>query len=342
MSIYLNTKKFEEMKFEKESDFEDLIFSNSDIIFGKSRILISAKKKINAGDLGKSIPDGFLFDFTEQSNPKLVLLEVELEKHRFFDHIFPQITKFFAFLREGNKFQSDLTDTLYRIVDSDDSLRSKFAAFIGKKELYKFLKDIVENACDILIIIDGDKKEFTEIMDVYTDTWDKYVQIVKVQSFRSGDDNLIYLTPDIDNLKMEDGFNDKGTDLTEQKEDRPKYSEEFHLDGVSPFVKDLYDRIRSQLKSFKVNPQKYYISFINKANFAYVTLRKKKIRIVVTMPKNEVDKIIKSYSTVTPSEGVQRFYNCNCTEVMIDNGESVEEILELLTKASGWEYDRKR
>lgn len=342
MSIYLKTRKFEEIKFDKESEFEDLIFSNSDVIFGKARVLISAKKKINAGDLGKSIPDGFLFDFSEQTNPKLILLEVELAKHRFFDHIFPQITKFFAFLREGNRFQSDLTDTLYRIVESDELLRSKFAAFIGKKELYKFLKDLVENACDILIIIDGDKREFAEIMDVYTDTWDKYVQIVKVQTFRSGDDTLIYLTPDIDNLKMEDGISNKDADLAEQEEERPKYSEEFHLDGVSPFVKDVYEKIRSHLKSFKVNPQKYYISFINRANFAYVTLRKKKIRIVVTMPKNEVDKTIRSYSTVTPSEGVQRFYNCNCTEVVIDQGEGIQEVLELLTKASEWEYDRKR
>jgi len=343
MSIIIKNKIYTELKFEKESEFEELIFNNSEILLGKNRVLITAKKKINAGELGKSIPDGFIIDFTELSNPKIVILEIELAKHRFYDHIFPQITKFLGFLKEGNQFQVDLVDTLYRIIDNDSLLKNKISNFINSKELYKFLKDIVDNASDILIIIDGQKKEFAEIKEVYTDTWDKYVKIVKIEPYQNENDIIFHISPDLDDLNIEEAdpietINEP--DQTESK--RIKYSEEYHLDGVSQFVKDTYYKVKEHLRTFKVNPQKYYISFINEANFAYITLRKKKIRFTITMPKSEVDKVIQSYKTTTPSEGVQRFYNCNCTEIIVDDANGLNEVFELLTKASEYDYVRIR
>lgn len=102
MSLYFNKKKFSAHHFRLESELETVIKENSKKIFGENTIYIDAKKKLNSGELGKTIPDALFFDFSDRQNPKLYLVEVELAKHRFYDHIFPQITKFFAFLRDGN------------------------------------------------------------------------------------------------------------------------------------------------------------------------------------------------------------------------------------------------
>ena len=99
MDIFLKNKRLSEINFKLEKNFEKEIFDNHKIFFGKETILIDAKKKIKTKDLGDTIPDGFLFDFSNKYDPTFYIIEVELSKHNFYKHIFPQITKFFAFYK---------------------------------------------------------------------------------------------------------------------------------------------------------------------------------------------------------------------------------------------------
>jgi hypothetical protein len=98
-ALYLNNKRFTEKEFSKEKDLEDLMFLNSKNLFGQHSIIIEAKKKIDHKTLGGTIPDAFLFDLNDPENAEFYLIEVELAKHSFYNHIFPQITKFFAFYK---------------------------------------------------------------------------------------------------------------------------------------------------------------------------------------------------------------------------------------------------
>lgn len=96
-SIFMNGEKFTETDFNRESDFENLVVQKSKLLFGENTIYFNLKNKIKSQSLGNSIPDGFLFDFKDKENPEFYIVEVELAQHDFFKHIFPQITKFFAF-----------------------------------------------------------------------------------------------------------------------------------------------------------------------------------------------------------------------------------------------------
>jgi hypothetical protein len=78
-------------------EFEELIRLQSKLLFGGNTIFVSTKRKLAGLTLGATIPDGFLFDMSDVENPDFYLVEVELQKHDFHRHIFPQITKFFAF-----------------------------------------------------------------------------------------------------------------------------------------------------------------------------------------------------------------------------------------------------
>lgn len=339
MSIFFKEKKYLEHTFKLEKDFEAIVVENSKLLFGENTVYIDAKKKINAGELGKTIPDGLLFDFSDIDNPKFYLVEVELQHHSFFGHIFPQITKFFAFLREGNTFQSELIDFLYRAISADKELNNEFKKYLKKQELFKYLKDVIENSSDILIVIDGEKKEFEEIKETYTDTWDKYVKLVILKKYIVDDEYFLYTEPDFELISNEIADTPK-----KENDNTPKksYSEEFHLDGVKENVKHTYKKIREAFPNVIFNPQRYYISMKSKHLFAYLKIRKSKLNIVIMLPYEAVKTDIRSHFTKEPSMGVQKFYNGKCSTIRIEDYRDMDEIISLLNKAMSTEKIKVR
>ena len=99
-------EKYIEKKYAREDAFEQEIQHNSKLIFGEKSIYLDTKKLVNTQSLGGVIPDGFLFDFRDQENPEFYIVEVELEKHDFYRHIFPQLTKFFALYRNPHSLNT--------------------------------------------------------------------------------------------------------------------------------------------------------------------------------------------------------------------------------------------
>jgi len=90
-AIYMDGSRFIEIEFEREEEFEKVVKENSKTLFGINTVYFDLKNKIDSKSLGSSIPDGFLFDFRDNENPEFYLVEVELQKHDFYKHIFPQI-----------------------------------------------------------------------------------------------------------------------------------------------------------------------------------------------------------------------------------------------------------
>jgi len=155
-----------------------------------------------------------------------------LVKHSFFNHIFPQITKFFAFFKNPAS-QGKLIEKLYAIFENDEELRKELKSKIGKKEIFKFIKDTIENSQNILLIIDGEKKELPEITETYTDTWGKIVKVAILKEYRkdSGKENPIFtLSPDFENIENIDIVSGN---QDEQKDKKSVYTEQFHLEDIN-------------------------------------------------------------------------------------------------------------
>jgi len=138
MAVIYNGKRYLLHKFATEKEFEEEIIQSSKLLFGKNTVYINAKKKIESKSLGGVVPDGFFFDFSDINDPKFYIVEVELSTHSFFNHIFPQVTKFFAFFK-NNKLQKSLIDKLFSTINTDDGLKSEFKKYLGGQEVYKFL-----------------------------------------------------------------------------------------------------------------------------------------------------------------------------------------------------------
>lgn len=329
MVLFNENKKYYEFAYPKEEDIERDVIQNSQLFFGDKSLFIDAKRKIDSKFIGATIPDGFLFDFSEPDNPEFYIVEVELSSHDFYKHIFPQITKFFAFFK-NQQSQSELIDKLFSTINSDNNLKREFKKNIGEKEIYKSIKDIVENSQNILLVIDDEKDELPEIIDTYTDTWGKMVKLIILKKFYSGKEYLFSLNPDFRDIQFADADSIKRT----ESESESNYTELDHLDNVTDNVKNIYTLLKSKVISLNsaliFNPQRYYISIRLDRNIAFIKVRKKKVRIIVMLPEDEVKNIIKSYPVVSLSAPVQKFYNGSSCAIDIEDDKHLDEILTVL------------
>ena len=65
-------------KYEKEAEFERMVVSNAEAIFGASGIYFDMKRLIGTPKKGAAVPDGYYLDLTFHDNPRLYLVEVEM------------------------------------------------------------------------------------------------------------------------------------------------------------------------------------------------------------------------------------------------------------------------
>lgn len=338
MVLFNENKKYYEFAYPREEDIERDVIQNSQLFFGDKSFFIDAKRKIDSKFIGATIPDGFLFDFSEPDNPEFYIVEVELSSHDFYKHIFPQITKFFAFFK-NQQSQSELIDKLFSTINSDNNSKREFKKFIGEKEIYKSIKDIVENSQNILLVIDDEKDELPEIIDTYTDTWGKMVKLIILKKFYSGKEFLYSLNPDFRDIQFADADSIKRT----ESESESNYTELDHLDNVTDNVKDIYTSLKAKVlilnSELIFNPQRYYISIRSDRNIAFIKVRKKKVRIIVMLPEDAVKIIIKSYPVISLSAPVQKFYNGPSCAIDIEDDKHLDEILTVLKEKLNYNKD---
>ena len=61
----------------------------------------------------------------------------------------------------------------------------------------------------ILLIIDGEKVEFTTIFKTCTDTWAKFVKVLKVRQFTSENEKLVSVQPEFAEIQYTPGIEDR-------------------------------------------------------------------------------------------------------------------------------------
>ncbi len=226
MKLFTKNKTFNPFQFDKETDLEREVVANSKLFFGTGSIYIDLKKKIEAKSLGNSIPDGFLFDLVDSDNPEFYLDEVELASHDFFKHIFHQVTKFFSFFKNP-KSQTDLMEKIFTIINNDNELKQEFKKHLGDKKIYKFIKDTIERSQNILLIIDGDKKEMPEIIETYTDSWGKMVKQLLIKKFVNNSECIYTMHPDFENIEFAEFENE----VLDDSDNKTAHTVDQHFDG---------------------------------------------------------------------------------------------------------------
>ncbi len=329
-TVVFEGKKYNEINFTREDDLEEVVKKNFRVLFGDKIIYLDLKTKTKTQELGNAIPDGILFDFSDKEDIQFYLVEIELAKHSFYNHIFPQITRFFASYKytEG---KNKLVDDIFEFMENNPNVQNEFKTLSASNEIYKELKDIIETSQNILIITDDELKEIEEVQATYTETWGKYVKTAILKVFENESKKILMLTPEFEQLRF--GVIEEA----EQNQSSDRYNEAFHLEGVKPEVSTIYQKIKEYMlgldRDIVFNSQHYYISIRKNKNFAYIHPQTHKLKIIIALPIEEGKNLIKHHKLKELSEGVQNFYNTPCFEVSIENDTNLEEVYNTLKLA---------
>lgn len=211
--------------YSKEADFEKMIVENSDKIFGSTGIYFDIKKLIGTPKKGATIPDGYFLDLTFHNDPRLYLVEVELNSHDVYGHIGEQILRF-GISTETDKYK--IKNCLLTEINKDDPKKQKLATYFSKSKynnINELLdKVIFDNKPAAIIVIDEATDELYNVMAQLTMS----TEVIEAQTYVCGDKKLhrfspfkdeviTDLSPDIDADELdtivvparEDGFNEE-------------------------------------------------------------------------------------------------------------------------------------
>jgi predicted transport protein len=123
----------------------------------------------------------------------------------------------------------------------------------------------------------------------------------------------------------------------EEEAAQGRYTESYHLKNVAKDIISVYEKIKNAMLqldfNIKINPQKYYISLRKSKNFAYIMVRRRKMHIIIMLPYEVGNSLIKKHKLTQLSQGIQNFYNGQCFQVTLENEGNLEEIIKALEEA---------
>ena len=196
--------------YTKEEDFEKMIVDHSATIFGAAGIYFDIKKLIGTPKKGATIPDGYYLDLTFHNDPRLYLVEVELNSHDVYGHIGEQILRF-GISSETDKYK--IKNHLLNAVNQDDEKKKKLADYFAKSKydnINELLDRVVfENKPAAIIVIDEATDELYNVMAQLT----MATEVIEAQTYVCGDKKLHRFSPFKDEVMTDLPANTDADDL---------------------------------------------------------------------------------------------------------------------------------
>jgi len=193
MIIIRNDQKYQEYKYELRDEILTDLLSDSKILFSQDTIFLNAKRVSVYNGKVDMLPDAFLFDFSDKDKVQVHLIEVEIYKDRFYSHILARTTKLLMLLGNPSR-RIALGDALLSVIMSSKGLSSNFERYLGNKITRQHINEIIEKNANIFLVIDEEKGEFMELVDVYRDTWGERVKMVVLKRFTNGKESIYSLS----------------------------------------------------------------------------------------------------------------------------------------------------
>lgn len=183
---------YEQYSYTKEDEFEKMIVANASFIFGATGIYFDIKKLIGTPKKGATIPDGYYLDLTFHNDPRLYLVEVELNSHDVYGHIGEQILRF-GISSETDKYK--IKNHLLSAVNKDNTKKKKLADYFAKSKydnINELLDRVIfENKPAAIIVIDEATDELFNVMAQLT----MATEVIEAQTYVCGDKKLHRFSP---------------------------------------------------------------------------------------------------------------------------------------------------
>jgi hypothetical protein len=149
-------KRYFQYAFQKEKEFEEIVFTQISHIFGENAILFEKEKIKTETGIG-TIPDGYVID---PENENWYIIEIELPSHPVHNHILPQLTKFSSAI-DNPKTKKDLIKSFVSEISGSQKKMETILKY-GKNEIHQTISDILDREPGYIIIIDKPDKELSD------------------------------------------------------------------------------------------------------------------------------------------------------------------------------------
>jgi hypothetical protein len=159
--LIVNDIKYQSWAPSSEEEFEELVKTQAQNIFGEKSIYLDIKHKIKSNAGISAIPDGLVILLG--TNPTWSIVEVELSSHNPYEHILPQISKFTKAINNPANRQK-IIEVLYREIIGDQYKLSIIKNHTSA-ETHKFISDCISNEPEIVIIIEKDNEVLNEAIE---------------------------------------------------------------------------------------------------------------------------------------------------------------------------------
>jgi len=150
-------------RYKNELELQNLVQSNIHYLFGSDTFFFPGVR-IGAGrgqNGAKGIPDGFVLSVPQN---RWYIIEVELAHHSYFDHIAPQVMRFYAAWEDDRRRK----ELINRFADAiqESPVKVETMARYGINEVYRFVSDLLENRPTLAVIIDEEVKDLDQLKSV--------------------------------------------------------------------------------------------------------------------------------------------------------------------------------
>lgn len=215
-----NGTLYNEYQYSDEAEYEKMIVTNAEAIFGSQGIYFDIKKKIGKSKEGAAIPDGYYMDLKFHEAPVLYFVEVELSDHDVYGHIGEQVLRF-AISSDMSKHK--IKTIILDDINKDKDKLKKISDFISASK-YNNVNELLDklifdNEVAVIIVINEKSEQLTRVLSKIKIDAD----IIEVQSYISKGKILHRFTPFqddvIDFIPISTDLDDLDTIVVAAKED---------------------------------------------------------------------------------------------------------------------------
>jgi predicted transport protein len=318
----------EKRQFKSDKEFNELISNNTGLLFGKNTLLI---------DCTLSQLDCYvLLDYSDPDRHLIHFVDVTLSKQNFWE-VFARVSKLFTYMA-SNDYGRSMATVMAGVINENKDLAAEIKTIVDEDDedfnLENYLIYVLNQYKPfILLISDSERLELEEMSKTYPTNWGKLAIPISMQ--KCSDDGTLYFVSTPEYTEIEWTYGKVVEAKPKSIEEKTKKStEEDHLNGTQDSVKEVYQKIKDDLlnldASLEFNPKQYYISLRKGKNLAFFHIKKKLITVVVMCPEKETRKLIKHHEVKTLTEKVQKFWNGECCNIVIDKADKLEEVITLL------------
>jgi hypothetical protein len=180
--LVYNGKSFLLHEYSDEAEFERHVVQHAHEVFGPRSVYVDIKKRIGDDNI-LTIPDGYLIDFSFETDPRLYIIENELVTHDPYKHIGQQLLKFaISYKASGRNIKSFLLDNVLKD-ESKKKLVEEGLSRAGYRNIDAFFESLIfEKPVSAIVIID----EITSDLENVLSQLSMKTDIIEFQTFESG------------------------------------------------------------------------------------------------------------------------------------------------------------